>query len=187
MSCKSHWNSFSTYSWDLNLRVETALAHAIRGENEGRRITTLLPSCYFWIWLAFLPLHTPSFFPSPHLLHALQAHTNTLTYSEAQARATVGLKPEDLNSASSLPAGFVLWNQSELGRTSSLLIVSGWNLATWLSINFFLCYSANYADFRAAKLRAGDSQEKKDPETISYQLLCWGVGVHLFHNGKCQP
>lgn len=128
---------FSTYRWDQNLRVETL---SIRGQSEGRRITTLLPSCYFWIWLAFLPLHTPSFFPSPQLLHAfLQAHTNTLTYSEAQARATAGLKPEDLNSASSLPAGFVLWNQSELGRTSSLSIVSGWNLATrlWLSINFF--------------------------------------------------
>ena len=137
MSCKSHWNFFFTYSWDPNLRVETLSVRAIRGENEGRRIPALLPSCYFWIWLAFLPLHTPSFFPSPHLLHALQAHTNTLTYSEAKARATAGLKPEDLNSASSLPAGFVLWNQSELGRTSSLPIVSGWNLATQLPINFF--------------------------------------------------
>lgn len=138
MKCMLHWNFFSTYCCDQNLRVETLSVQAIRGENEGRRIATLLPSCYFWIWLAFLLLHTPSFFPCPHLLHALQAHTNTLTYSEAKARATAGLKPEDLNSASLLPAGFVLWNQSELGRTSSLPIVSGWNLATQLSINF-LC------------------------------------------------
>lgn len=137
MSCKSHWNFFSTCSWDQNLRVETLSVRAIRAENEGRRIATLLPSCYFWIWLAFLPLHTPSFLPCPHLLHALQAHTNTITYSEAKARAQLDWSQRTLNSASSLPTGFVLWNQSELGRTSSLPIVSGWNLSTWLSIIFF--------------------------------------------------
>jgi len=94
----SHTGIFSLPAFQIRILGQRHSVHAIRGENEGRRIATLLPSCYFWIRLAFLPLNTPSFFPSPHLLHALQAHTNTLTYSEAKARATVGLKPEDLDS-----------------------------------------------------------------------------------------
>lgn len=137
MSCKSQWNFFSTYSWDHHLRVETLSCTCDKRENEGRRITTWLPSCYFWIWVAFLPLHTHPLFPQPPSLarvtssckhsHVLCSNSESNTWTAARGLKLRFLIASRLCSLDSV-------------RTRENVFIAGrggWNLAAQLSIKFF--------------------------------------------------
>lgn len=177
MSCKSPWKFFSTYPWDQNLRVETLWVPAIRRE-WGETDHYLTSSVLFLDMTSIPPLTHTLFSPSPHLLHALQAHANTLTYSAATARAALGPEPEDLNSASSLPAGFVLWTRSHLGRTSSLpsVVVGIWLLSWLVKFSVLLC-GLGWIQSSKAESRGWSRNRGPGDHQPSESLRGWGPSV----------
>lgn len=175
MSCKSHWNFCSTYSQDQNLRIRDTLSTCDKRGKWGETGHYVTSFMLFLDMTSIPPLTHTLFSPQPPPLtcitssykhsHVLWSKSKSNSWTEAR-----GLKLRFLI------ASRLCSLESELGRTSSLPIVSGWNLATRLSINFF-CALLQTAEFRAAKWRAGNSQEIKDPETFSFFVGGGGSSV----------